>query len=110
MIRKLKDNALSKGAKAACNTLMSKYGKVLKLNVDSHAKSLTAEVMLEGEKEPLFIEVERYELFREEGRDLLKLYGIRTSRAWVNTLATNYVEGRSFEIPPEYAKIVKILL
>jgi ribosomal protein L12E/L44/L45/RPP1/RPP2 len=54
--------------------------------------------------------VQRYELTEENGKNLLKIYGIQTSRAWINTIAGSYLEGKSFEIPEEYAKMLKVIV
>ncbi|BAF71911.1 hypothetical protein [Sulfurovum sp. NBC37-1] len=110
MLKKVKDAALSKGAKVAINAYIKEYGKMLKLNLDSEKKSITMEVLLEGEKEPLAVHVERYELTKENGKHFLKIYGIHTSRAWINTVAASYLEGKSFEIPEEYAKMLKVIV
>jgi len=110
MLKKMKDAALSKGAKVALNTYLKEYGKMLKLNLDSKNKSITLEVLLEGEKEPLSVNVERYELTEEQGKHLLKIYGIHTSRAWINTFAGSYLEGKSFEIPEEHAKMLRVIV
>jgi len=110
MFKKMKDAALSKGAKVAINSYIKEYGKMLKLNLDSKSKKIELEVLLEGEKEPLSVNVEHYELTEENGKHLLKVYGIQTSRAWINTIAGSYLEGKSFEIPEEYAKMLKVIV
>jgi hypothetical protein len=110
MFGKMKDKALSTGAKMVINTQIKEYGKMLKLNLDSEKKRIEMEVMLEGEKEPLRVEVERYVLKEERGKHLLQIYGVKTSRAWINTVAASYLEGKSFEIPAEYAKMLKVVV
>ncbi len=110
MLKKMKDAALSKGAKAAINHYIKEYGKMLKLTLDSEHKSIEVEVLLDGEKEPLLVRVERYELTEENGRHFLKIHGIQTSRAWINTVAASYLEGKAFEIPAEYAKMLKVIV
>jgi len=110
MLKKVKDSALSKGARFAINSYIKEYGKMLKLNLDSENKRMMLEVLLDGEKESLSVDVERYELTEENGKHFLKLYGIRTSRAWINTVADTYLEGKAFEIPKEYAKILQIIV
>jgi len=110
MFKKMKDTALSKGAKVAINSYIKEYGKMLKLNLDSKNKSINLEVLLDGEKEPLSVNVQRYELTEENGKHFLKIYGIQTSRAWINTVAGSYLEGKSFEIPNEYAKMLKVIV
>ena len=110
MFSKIKDKTLSATAKIAINTQIKEYGKMLKLNLDSKEKSIELEVMLEGEKEPLSIKVEHYTLEEENGKFFLKIYGVETSRAWINTIASTYLEGKSFEIPAEHAKILKVIV
>jgi hypothetical protein len=106
MLRKLKDTALSKGAKTALNIAMSEYGKVLHIDLDSSQKCMRAEVLLDGESEVLKINVGHYELGQREGDFTLKLYEVHTSRAWLNTLASNMLEGRALKIPAKYAKML----
>ena len=110
MLSGMKDAALSKGAQIAINKQIKEYGKMLKLNVDSKRKSLEMEVMLDGEKEPLAVFVEKYQLSEEEGKHYLTVHGVSTSRAWINTVASNYLEGKRFELPAEYAKLLKVLI
>jgi len=110
MFAKMKDAALSKSAKTAVNAYIKGYGKMLKLELDSKSKKVTMEVMLEGEREPLLVEVGRYELSEAEGKHYLKAYGIHTSRAWINSVAANYLEGKAFEIPQQFAQMLKLLV
>ena len=110
MLKKVKDSALSKGIRFAINSYMKRYGKMLKFNLDSENKRMMLEVLLDGEKEPLSIRIERYVLTEENGKNVLKLYGIRTSRSWINTVADTYLEGKAFEIPKEYAKILQMIV
>lgn len=106
----MKDAVLSKVAKIAINYQIKKYGKMLKLNLDSKQKSIEIEVMLDGEHEPLLVHVKNYMMVEEGGRHFLKVYGVSTSRAWINTIASSYLEGKSFEIPAEYTKMLKVII
>lgn len=110
MLKKMKDAALSKVAKIAINNQIKEYGKMLKINLDSKQKSIEVEVMLDGEHEPLSVHVKQYELTEENGKHLLKVHGVSTSRAWIDTVASSYLEGKSFEIPAEYVKMLKIIV
>ncbi len=110
MFKKMKDTTLSKAAKIAINTQIKEYGKMLKLNLDSKQKSIEMEVMLDGEHEPLSVHVRNYEMTEENGKHFLKVHGVTTSRAWINTMASSYLEGKTFEIPAEYAKILKVIV
>ncbi len=110
MFGKIKDNALSKGTQIAINNQIKEYGKMLKLNLDSKTKSIEMEVMLDGEVEPLSIHVKKYEIMQESDRYFLKVNDITTSRAWINTIVASYLEGKRFEIPAEYAKLLKVVV
>ena len=105
-----KDTVLSKGIKIAINNQIKEYGKMLKLNLDSNNKSIEMEVMLEGEKEPLTVNVQKYEMTQEGKKHFLKIQGVKTSRAWINTVASSYLEGKTFEIPAEYANMLKVVV
>ena len=110
LFSKIKDKTLSVTAKIAINTQIKEYGKMLKLNLNSEEKSIELEVMLDGEKEPLTVKVDNYALEEEQGKYFLKIYGVETSRAWINTIASSYLEGKSFKIPAEYAKMLKVIV
>jgi len=110
MLKKMKDATLSKGIKIAINMQIKEYGKMLKLNLNSQEKTIDIEVMLDGEQEPLSVHVGKYELTEKGDIHFLKIHDVVTSRAWINTLVSNYLEGRTFKIPAEYAKMLKIIV
>ena len=110
MLHKIKDVALSKTLKVAMNRMMKSYGEVLSFQIDSKTKSLKIEVMLEGEYDALDVDIAHYHLIKKEEGYFVSLKGIHTSRPWINTLATDYLEGKLFEIPSEYAGFVKSVL
>lgn len=82
---------------------------MLKFNVDSKTKSVELEVLLEGEVEPLKVHVQRYVMTEERGQHFVEVQGVTTSRAWINTLVAPRLEGKRFEIPAEYAKMLKLV-
>ncbi len=106
----MKDIALSKGAKIAINHKVKEYGRMVKLNLDSKSKTIELELMLDGEKEPLNVKVNHYALSEERGKHYLVAEDIVTSRAWINTVASQYLHGQKFEIPEEYAKLLKVVV
>ncbi len=110
MFQSMKDKALSQGAKMAINSQIEDYGKVQSLNLDSKKKSIELEVLLHGELEPLKVYVDHYELRETVGRHQLKVNGVTTSRAWINRLASTHLEGKTFEVPSEYGKMLKVVI
>ena len=110
MFGRMKDIALSKGAQIAINRQIEAYGKVQSLYLDSKKKSIELEVLLEGELEALKVHVARYELIKVDDRHRLKVNGVTTSRSWINTLASTHLEGKTFDIPSEYEKMLKAVI
>jgi len=108
----LKDRGVSFAARIIATLYLTTkgYGKMLKLDLDSKKKSLEAQIMLKGEKEPLEVKVNHYELFEKDGKYYLRLTGIRTSREWIDVLVASFIEGKAFEIPMEYAQKLKMLM
>jgi len=103
----MKDKALSTGARIAINKQLSEYGKITSLQLNSHSKSMQMELLLDAEAEPIEVMVEHYEITEEKQ---LKISGITTSRAWMNTLTHNYLENKSFQIPSEYIEILRTII
>jgi len=108
----LKDKGVSLAAKTAINVYLQKegYGEMLKLNLDSQNKKLDAEIMLKGEKEPLSVSIDRYEIIDRDGETFIKLSGIETSREWINILVASEVEGKEFKIPSQYKDKLSMII
>ncbi len=107
MLQAMKDKALSKGAQLAINQQINEYGEIVKLNLNSKFKSMELEVKLDGESENLTVQIERYEITEDNH---LKVSGITTSRAWINKLASKYLEGKEFIVPDEYAQMLRAIV
>ncbi len=106
----IKDKAISFSIKQFINLQIKEFGEMLKLNIDSKNKKISLEVMLLGEKEPLSVDVNRYELFQKEDKHFIKLKDIQTSREWINILIKNHFRDKEIEIPPNIAKTLKIII
>jgi len=110
MLKKIKDAGLSKAAKIAVNQKIKAYGKMLKFNLDSKEKTIYIEVMLDGEEKALKVEIGSYELIHKDDKHSLIIHEVKTSREWINVVAAKYLEGKSFTIPSEYAKMLKVVV
>lgn len=105
----MKDIALSHGAKLAINKQIKSYAEVQKFHLNSKKRSIDMEVILKGEIEPISIHIKNYSLTELDGVHQLRVSGVMTSRTWINTVAS-YLEGKAFEIPTEYAKMLKAVM
>ncbi len=110
MLKGFKDIAISKGLQVTANNLIQEYGRVLKLNVNSQDKSIDLEVMLEGELEPISVKIGRYTVTEENGKKFITVDNIETSRAWLNKVANNFLNGKRFALPQKYADIIESII
>ena len=85
---------------------LQRYGQVTALRLDSQEKSLEITLELKGEREPLKIKLEGYELVQELAVSYLVVRRIATSREWLTGLANNFAAGRRFKLPPESAALI----
>jgi hypothetical protein len=93
--------------KPVINKFFERYGKVLTLKIDSNNKTMSAEVILKGESEPIMVSIGRYEV-HSEGRQGLALSNIQTSRPWMTEIAA--AMGPEIFVPIGKARLLGILL
>lgn len=86
------------------------YGKLVHLNIDSRQKSLRVVAHLNGEHHNVDINVQRYEILSEGGRDYIVVKEATASREWLRAVANNFLLGRKIEIPQQYAGLAKMVL
>lgn len=91
----------------AINILYRRFGKVLKLNIDSKAKVIDVDVLLKGETEPIKIRVGHYDV-RTGDKPGLALSEIQTSRPWMTEIAAAI--GSEIFVPIEKAKFLELVL
>ena len=106
----VKDRSLCVAIQTAINHKIKDFGEILEFNLDSKNKTMTLEIMLDGEKDSLHVEINSYELMEEKGKHYLVVNDIVTSRIWINTISSQYLNKQKFEIPDEYAKMLKFIV
>ena len=108
MFDKAKSEAIRRGLNMVLN---GKYGEIKALNLESKVKKLTLAVQLNGEAEAVDIEVGRYEI-NDSNPEAIKiaLHELKVSKQWMQELATDQVEGQSFDIPSKLSGVVKMIL
>ncbi len=87
------------GLKHYLNRRYSSIGKVSILKVEPAARKVFAELLLQGESEPIQVTVERYELTESAGRLFIEVLEVKASLAWVNALAPLLLKDRKFVLP-----------
>jgi hypothetical protein len=99
MFRAAKDAVAGKSAKIYLNDLLSRYGRLDDLRIDSKSGSMEVSCLLHGEAEPLLIVVGKYSIEQQGGSRMLRLSDCRCSRTWVQNLLADFVEKKSFPLP-----------
>ena len=105
-----KDWLIEKAAAVMINQAVLKpYGALTTLKLDTTARTIEAELQLNGETEPVRLQVHEYELIEQEGTAFVLLKSISTSRTWLTRLANDFAVGRRFELPESVRKFIPMI-
>ncbi len=105
-----KDWLIEKAGMALLNQAMLKpYGTLTRLKLDTTARTIEADLELNGETQPVNVQVREYELRESEGRATVVLKDIHTSRDWLTTLMKNFVVDREFALPDSVKKFLPMI-
>jgi hypothetical protein len=98
--------------RAAINHMFLKgIGTMTQLKIDAKAKTLEAELSLEGEVEPIKIFVGRYEIEKlADGAAMITLSEVKVSRGWMQELVKRLVEGKPQRVGADYAGYLGMLM
>ncbi len=99
MFSAAKDLMTSKAAKAYANNIISRYGEVDELNIDSKRGRIEVVVRLNGEVSPIGVTVEKYQLLQENGKAFIEVLDSSCTRAWLQAAMRDHLHGRRFEVP-----------
>ena len=115
VFRDVKNSAISFLAEKFINNIIKEYGKMVNLKIDSKNKNIELEVLLKGEKENIFINVEKYEIVSKDGSIFIKFKNVSASREWIEVLIHNvaipsFAPKKMIEIDSTYAKIIDLLI
>lgn len=110
ILRSIKDRSSSSALRLAANHYLERYGHMKKILIDSERKTITLELDLKGEREPILVVVEEYDLLTEDGSAFLVPLRVTTSREWMTVLAQNLVVGRRLPLPDKLPENVLRLI
>jgi len=108
-LKGLKDKALSQGITPLIREKIAPYGTLRDFCLDTQNKRVTLSVELDGESEPLHLEIREYKVYEEGGGSWLLVEEIHCSKPWLAKLLQRYVAGRSFAIEEKVAKALRLL-
>jgi len=104
------DKTVAVGLKQIIDAKIENFGKVTDLQLNSGQKRLDMTVQLNGETEPLRVTVTNYELVKSGDATVVIFKELHTSREWLNVLWKERIKQFQYEIPPQYASMIKFLM
>jgi hypothetical protein len=108
-LRGSKDAALALAVRSVVNARMSRIGEMTELSVDTRKRTIVVRLDLRGEDEPIEVHVTKYGLKRHGDSATLTILGATASRKWIEEALQQFVVGRTFDIPPAAAAVLKLL-
>jgi hypothetical protein len=106
MARGVKDSALALSAKAYLNDKFRDYGEVLDCRIDTKGNNLALTALLAGERDPITVTLERYELQQHGGDTHIVLHEFSSSREWIAKLLSRLFEGKKYRLPSAVSKLL----
>lgn len=104
-----KDRTVSLAARKLLAAPLAPYGEMLNLQLDSQTKTLSLELLLKGEAEPVRLTLTGYEIL-EGNPPRLRVGGATASREWLAVLLNQFVVGHPVELPANFAPVLRLLL
>jgi hypothetical protein len=106
-----KDRLVENAAPSLLNkSVLQPYGRIVDLKLNSRDKTLEVTLELKGEQQLMHIDIQEYELFKEQNRSFLIIKKGSTSREWLTALLEKFVIGKRLEVPADAATIVSQFL
>ncbi len=99
MFSAIKDSLSSSAAKSLLASRVDRYGKLIDLRIRSRERTITVELVLEGEELPIIIRIERYRITGATGDHMLWVESITASRPWLQNLLEDLVVGKPLPVP-----------
>ena len=93
------------GAREFFNQRFGHIATMTTLQIDSAKRTATLDLDLKGESQPLRITIPRYELTAIDGKIMVEIKEVQTSREWVSLLLAEFTKNGKLKFPvPEAAK------
>jgi len=92
-------------AKNAINQFISGIGIVHELEIDRSAKTIVAQVMMEGEAQPIRVEATGYIV----GPDYIAISRFLCDKPWVEAALNRFLAGREIKIPEKAGSAIKMI-
>ena len=109
LLRRSKDATLAFSARVAINTWLRSIGKMTELSIDTKKKRIRIRLELLGEKEPIDVEVLRYNLETKGETTHITIEEATASREWLTVALREFVAGQELSVPAKIGTLLKLL-
>lgn len=99
MFSAAKDMMTSSAAKAYVNKVISAYGKVDELSIDSKRSRIEVVCQLNGEVAPIGVTIEKYRVEEEGAKKYIQVLDSSATRPWLQAVMRDHLHGRRLELP-----------
>jgi len=101
----LKERATEATIKRLINQKIVAFGSVTNLQFDSRQRTISAQLALIGEHQPIDIKIGSYDVIQDKGQAYISFQRFHASKEWIANGLNEYVAGRRFKLP-DAAKMV----
>jgi hypothetical protein len=99
MLNAAKDALASNAAQTWANSLISRYGRVQSVKIDSRRKTLEVSCLLDGEPTPITIKVENYVVETERDKKFIRATSFSCTRPWLQNILTDFGPKQRIALP-----------
>lgn len=107
-LHRSKDATLAFTARIAINTKLRSIGEMTELSIDTKKRRVRIRLELVGEKEPIDIEILRYNLKSKGETTHITVEEATASREWLNVALREFVVGQELPIPTKAGVLLKL--
>jgi hypothetical protein len=109
-LQQKKDHSVSFVIEKLLAKKLAPYGQLLAFQLHSAENRASCRVLLRGETEPVTLSVDEYRLTQDATGTALTVVQACASREWLSQLLRDFLVGRSFPVPEQYASYARMLL
>jgi hypothetical protein len=109
LLHRSKDATLGFSARVATNIWLRRIGEMTELQIDTKKKRIRVRLELRGEKEPVDVEVLRYDLKIKGETTRITIEEASASREWLTVALQEFVVGQDITVPAKAGALLKLL-
>ncbi len=93
----------------AANKKLKGVAELIDFSFDSEERTLYAEMVLQGEDEPINVLLEEFSVITHEERYLLLIHKVQSNRPWLDGFLNKVILEREWKIPDSQIELVQEL-